>query len=110
MKKLTQLVSNASMKAKTTMAVAGSMLVSATAHAMTAPTGAALNTLGGQTYDLIITDGYGSGLGYVIAGGLVVWGLMGLKTDWKDAAYKGVGGAGVAGLPAILTAFGAVVI
>lgn len=76
------------------------------AFAMTAPEGEELNSLGGQAYDLIINQGYESGIGYVIAGGLIVWGLMGLKTDWKDSAYKGVGGAGVAGLPAILTAFG----
>lgn len=84
--------------------------VSTQAMAFEAPTGDELNTMGGQAYDLIFNQAYDSGLGYIIAGGLIVWGLMGLKTDWKDSAYKGVGGAGVAGLPSILTAFGVSVI
>lgn len=82
--------------------------VSTSAVAMTAP--ANTNSFGGQAYDLIINQGYSSGLGYVIAGGLLVWGFMGLKTDWKDSAYKGVAGTGVATLPAVLTGLGITVI
>ncbi|NQY62911.1 MAG: hypothetical protein HRT38_04145 [Alteromonadaceae bacterium] len=78
--------------------------ISTSALAMTAPDN--VNSFGGQAYDLIINQGYSSGLGYVIAGGLLVWGFMGLKTDWKDSAYKGVAGTGVATMPAVLTGLG----
>lgn len=80
-------------------------LVSGGANAVTAPT--ATNSIGAQAYNLVFTQGYASGLGYVIAGILLVVGFINIKQDWKQALAWAIGAAGVGGLPAILTALGA---
>jgi hypothetical protein len=73
--------------------------------ALTAPT-APYNTMGAQAYDIIFNKGYNSGLGYVLAGGMGLFGFMQLKNNWKEAVGWGAGATGVGVLPSIVTAFG----
>jgi len=73
--------------------------------AITAPT-APYNTMGGQAYDIIFNKGYDSGIGFVIAGAMGLWGFMQLKSNWKETAGYGAGATGVALLPNIVTTLG----
>jgi hypothetical protein len=73
--------------------------------AITAPT-APYNTMGGQAYDIIFNKGYDSGMGYVIAGAMGLWGFMQLKSNWKETVGYGAGATGVALLPGIVTTLG----
>ena len=73
--------------------------------ALTAPT-APYDTMGAQAYDIIFNKGYNSGLGYVVAGAMGLWGFMQLKSNWKESVGWGAGATGVGVLPSIVTAFG----
>lgn len=73
--------------------------------AITAPT-APYDTMGGQAYDIIFNKGYDSGIGFVIAGAMGLWGFMQLKSNWKETAGYGAGATGVALLPGIVTTLG----
>lgn len=79
-------------------------LASGGASAVTAPT--ATNTIGAQLYDLIFNQVYATGGGYVVAAVLLIYALITIKQNWKEALAWAIGGAGTAGLPAILTALG----
>ncbi|MFD1620488.1 hypothetical protein [Thalassotalea marina] len=73
--------------------------------AITAPS-APYTTMGAQAYDIIFNKGYDSGLGYVIAGAMGLWGFLQLKSNWKETAGYGAGATGVALLPGIVTTLG----
>ena len=62
--------------------------------------------MGAQAYDIIFNKGYNSGLGYVVAGAMGLWGFMQLKSNWKESVGWGAGATGVGVLPSIVTAFG----
>jgi hypothetical protein len=87
------------------IAVSAVVVAAPAVVAITAPT-APYNTMGGQAYDIIFNKGYDSGIGFVIAGAMGLWGFMQLKSNWKETAGYGAGATGVALLPGIVTTLG----
>ena len=87
------------------MGILACAMMSSMANAAAAP--ADLNSIGGQVYNLFFNEAYNSGVAYIVAGGLLVFGFMQIKQNWKEALGYAIGAGGVATLPNILTALGA---
>lgn len=85
----------------------GALAASSIATAATAPTASA--TIGYTIYDLVFNQFYGSGGGYLAGALMLFWAFTKIKSEWREAAFIGIGGTGVLALPAIATALGAVV-
>jgi len=96
---------NKTKKIASLLALCAIAVVAPQVVAITAPT-APYDTMGGQAYDIIFNKGYDSGIGFVIAGAMGLWGFMQLKSNWKETAGYGAGATGVALLPGIVTTLG----